>query len=180
MKNVILLLVISLLLISCGRKSGKSKHELLNKTTCLCDIKLCDYCVKVIRIIDGDTFHGLTENNEDIKFRLYGIDAPEKNQAFGTKAKQYLSDLIFGQTVGIKIQKKNDRYGRPVVWAYTAKGLDVSSEMLKAGMAWHYKLFDSTPEYAKQETEAKKAELGLWADKNPVAPWNFKKEKKQE
>jgi len=134
--------------------------------------------VKVIAIADGDTFHGLTEDKEDIRFRIYGIDAPEKNQAFGNRSKQYLSNLIFGQIVVIKVQNKSDRYGRPIVWVYTPDDKDVSAEMLKAGMAWHYKKYDSTPEYAEYEIEARKAKLGLWVDNNPVAPWDFRKNKK--
>lgn len=178
MKNIISILLISLLFISCERKAGKRIYEHSSQITCICDKGLCDYCVKVIGITDGDTFKGLTDDKQVIRFRIYGIDTPEKKQAFSNKARQYLSDLIFEQTVGIKVQKKNDRYGRPVVWVYTAKGLDVSAEMLKAGMAWHYKDYDSTPEYAEYEIKAKKARLGLWADNNPVAPWDFKKKKK--
>ena len=85
--------------------------------------------------VDGDTFRGLTSDSTEIRFRLYGIDAPEKTQAFSNVSRQYLSDLFFGKTVGIKIQKKNAQYGRPIVWVYTSEGLDVSTEMLKSGLA---------------------------------------------
>jgi len=138
-----------------------------------------NYKVKIIKIVDGDTFHGLTKDKEDIRFRIYGIDAPEKKQAYGNKSKQYLSNLIFGKTVKIKVQTPSDRYGRPVVWVYTPGGKDVSAEMLKAGMAWHFKRYDSTPEYARYEKQARKARIGLWADNNPVAPWDFRKSKKK-
>ena len=42
--------------------------------------------VTVIGISDGDTFTGLNRDNLQLKFRIHGIDAPEKKQAFGTKA----------------------------------------------------------------------------------------------
>jgi endonuclease YncB( thermonuclease family) len=137
---------------------------------------LCDYCVKVIAITDGDTFKGLTDANKEIKYRIYGIDAPEKKQAFGTKSKEYLSDLIFGKTVGIKVDSK-DRYGRFIVWVFTPDKNDVSVEMLKAGMAWHYKEYDNSELYSTLEIEAKSNHAGLWNDSESVAPWDFRKKK---
>ena len=116
----------------------------------------------------------MTKDNEEIKFRIYGIDAPEKHQAFGNKSQQYLSSLIFGETVGIKVQS-TDQFGRQVVWVYTPDKKDVAAEMLKAGMAWHFKKYDKSKEYASLEDEAKLRRLGLWIDKNPIAPWNFRR-----
>jgi endonuclease YncB( thermonuclease family) len=131
--------------------------------------------MKVVAVGDGDTFTGLTSDNEQVKVRIYAIDAPESKQPFGTKSKQYLSNLIFGKTVEIKVQSQ-DRYGRTVAWVYTPDGKDVAAEMLRAGMAWHYKHYNKSAEYAQFEQEARKAKHGLWADENPVAPWNFKKQ----
>ena len=51
-------------------------------------------------------------------------------------------------------------------------------EMLKAGMAWHYKKYDSTPAYAQAESEARAAKRGLWQDKNPTEPEQFRKAKR--
>ena len=47
---------------------------------------------KVIRIADGDTLTILNGDNEQIKVRFNGIDAPEKAQAFGDKSKQALGN----------------------------------------------------------------------------------------
>jgi len=133
-----------------------------------------EYTVKVVGISDGDTFTGLTADNQQIRCRIYGIDAPEKKQAFGNRSKQYLSDLIFGKTVCIKIQRKSDRYGRPIVWVHTLGSQDVGGEMLKSGMAWHYKEYSDDAEYANLENQARNAKIGLWADKNAVAPWEWR------
>ena len=81
---------------------------------------------------------------------VIGIDAPEKHQAFGNRSQQKLSELIFGKTVGIKIQE-TDYFGRLVVWIYTSDDKDVSAEMLKAGMAWHFKKYDKSKECASLE-----------------------------
>jgi endonuclease YncB( thermonuclease family) len=164
-----------MLFLTCENQPDKKTHELKSRT----EKNDYDYKVRVIGISDGDTFKGLTDKNEQIKFRIYAIDAPEKKQAFGNRSKQYLSGLIFNKTAGIKYQT-TDQYGRQVVWVYTPDGKDVSAEMLKAGMAWHYKRYDATPEYAAYEIEAQKSRLGLWADKHPVAPWDFRKQKKSE
>ena len=174
MKKLLPILLIFIILTSCERKSGRKNVEEGKINACICENQLCDYCVKVVAITDGDTFKGLTDKNEEIKFRIHGIDAPEKKQAFGTKSKEYLSDLIFGKTVGIKEQSK-DRYGRLVVWVYTTERKDVSAEMLKAGMAWHYKKYDDSRQYADFENEAREKKIGLWLDANPIEPWNFRK-----
>ena len=180
--NLILtILIAAISFFSCSRSSIEKvgeKASIVSSTTvdtCFCNKGLCDYCVKVIRIIDGDTFHGLTNDNMDVKFRIYAIDAPEKAQDFGTKSRQYLSDLIFGKKVGIKVQSKQDRYGRPIVWVYTDDGKDISAEMLKAGMAWHYKQYSKDEKYAELENQARNGKIGLWTDKNLVAPWEFRK-----
>ena len=171
------LLVFTLLSTTCERQSGTENSEQQTTNTCICENDFCDYCVKVVSISDGDTFRGLTEDNKEIKFRIYGIDAPERNQAFGTRSKQHLSDLIFGKTVGIKVQS-TDYFGRSVVWVYTSDRKDVSAEMLKAGMVWHFKKYDKSKEYASLEDKARLKHVGLWVDKEPVAPWEFRKKKK--
>jgi endonuclease YncB( thermonuclease family) len=134
----------------------------------------CDYTIKVTAITDGDTFKGLTSDETEMKFRIYGIDAPEKKQPFGNRSKQYLSDLIFGQTVYIKSHGK-DRYNRWIAQVYTKEGRDVSAEMLKAGMAWHYKQYDNSERYAKLENISRSKKRGLWKDKTPIPPWKYRK-----
>lgn len=187
MQRFIAILLILFLISSCERQTNNRNSTSLSDTKSkitdnaelkfderVCEKLSCDYCVLVISITDGDTFKGLTKDKEEIKFRIYGIDAPEKKQAFGTKSKEYLSDLIFGQTVGIKVDKK-DRYGRSVAWVYTSDGTDVSAEMLKVGMAWHYKKYDKSEEYSTLEAKARVNKIGLWLDKEPLEPWVFRK-----
>ena len=106
------------------------------------------------------------------KIRLHGIDAPERGQAFGNAAKNHLSSLVVGRNVRVK-WKSRDEYGRILGVVYL-NDRDVNLEMLKAGFAWHYKRFDSTPAYARAESEARTAKKGLWADKNPIRPEQFR------
>ncbi len=133
-----------------------------------------DYFVDVIAISDGDSFTGLTDDGKEVRFRIQGIDAPELSQAFSQKSKNRLADLIFGKRVGVKVQREEDGFGRPVVYVFTPDNLDVGAEMLKAGMAWHFKKYDNSDYYAGLEDEARNRKVGLWRDQHPVAPWTYR------
>lgn len=130
---------------------------------------------KVIRVTDGDTVVILTEDKQQVKVRLDGIDCPESSQDFGTRAKQATSDLCFGKEVRIE-KSGEDRYGRTLGFVYVGD-VCVNKVLLKQGMAWHYKYFNKDPELAKLEANAKKAKIGLWSQPNPVAPWDFRRKK---
>ena len=132
---------------------------------------------RVVRIADGDTITILDVANSQHKIRLCGIDAPESRQAFGQKSKQHLSSLVFGRDVRAKY-KSRDKYGR-ILGTVFADGKDVNLEMIKAGLAWHYKRYDATPAYAQAEFNAKEINLGLWADQNPIEPYQFRNLKKR-
>jgi len=133
---------------------------------------------KVVAIADGDTITVLDAQHQQHKIRLSGIDAPEKAQAFGQASKQHLSDLVFGREV-LVTWAKLDRYGRKVgkVWLGQA---DVCLVQVRMGMAWHYKRYQSEQPSADQalyeaaESAARQAQVGLWADASPVAPWAFR------
>jgi len=185
---LISLIVILSLVVACDNDSRSRKHgnNLPNQTEqvenkrqkkeSLQFKKGEEYTVKVVGVFDGDTFAGLTTDNKQVKCRIYGIDAPEKKQAFGNRSKQVLSDLIFDKNVYIIIQDK-DRYQRAIVRVYTSDGKDISAEMLKIGMAWHYKQYSKDNEYAELEKAARQHKIGLWVDKKRVAPWEYRKKK---
>ena len=144
----------------------------------------------VSRVIDGDTFEGRLDNGGNpgvnpwmvqltrIVIRISGIDAPERGQWYGDVASLHLQWLISGKAVGLKL-KQRDMYGRWIATAYQ-DGADIGAEMLKEGLAWHYKEHDSNPRYAQLEAEAKQAGLGLWSDDRAVAPWEWRRMSKYE
>ena len=135
-----------------------------------------DLVGRVVKVSDGDTITILDASKTQHTIRLQGIDAPEKGQAFGRAAGRYLAGLVAGRDVKVQWSKK-DRYGRILGTVYV-DGREVNLEMLRAGMAWHYKKYDSTPTYAQAETEARAAKRGLWQDKNPTEPEEFRKAKR--
>jgi len=132
---------------------------------------------KVVSIADGDTITVLDADKHQHKIRLEGIDAPEKKQAFGTKSRQKLGDLVAGKDVTVQWTKK-DRYSRIVGHVYLGDR-DIDLEMVKAGMAWHYRQYSKSTELAAAEAEARKNRVGLWVDPNPIPPWEFRKTKKK-
>ncbi len=136
---------------------------------------------RVVGVSDGDTITVLDANNAQHKIRLSGIDAPEKKQPFGQRSKESLSDLVFNKPVAVDTDKQ-DRYGRKV-GKVLVNGQDANLEQVKRGFAWHYKtyereqpLLDRTA-YTEAEIEAKAARRGLWADAEPVPPWDFRHNK---
>ena len=130
---------------------------------------------KVVKVVDGDTLH-VYSNKKNYKIRLSGIDAPERGQAYGKRAKEHLEFLVAGKQV-IAIVESKDRYGRYVA-SVKVQSKDVCAEMLTAGYAWHYKQYDNNKYYDELQREAKKAKRGLWLDKKPQAPWKYRKEQR--
>ncbi len=128
---------------------------------------------KVVGVTDGDTIKILDDQNNQIGVRLESIDTPEKKQAYGTKAKQALSDLVFGKQVTIQ-KTGQDRYGRTLAFV-VADGINTSQALIEGGYAWHYKQYSDDPELAELEEQTGAAKRGLWADAEPVPPWKFRK-----
>lgn len=133
---------------------------------------------KVIGVKDGDTFEILYDGQPE-RVRLAEIDCPEKSQPFGNNAKQYASDLCFGQQVSVTVHGKRDRYGRIVGTVVTADGVNVNEALVKAGLAWHYKQYSDSETLAAMEQQARLKQLGLWADKKPTPPWEWRKNKRK-
>ena len=131
-----------------------------------------DLVGRVVKVSDGDTITVLDSSKNQHKIRLQGIDAPEKSQAYGDAAQRYLSGLIAGQEVRVAWNKR-DKYNRILGTVYI-KRTEVNLAMLRAGYAWHYKKFDSTPAYAQAESEASAARRGLWAGLDPIPPEQFR------
>lgn len=132
---------------------------------------------KVVSVADGDTITILDDMKIQHRVRLARIDAPEKGQPYGAKAKQYLSSLIFNKSVKV-VYRDKDRYKRILGIVYCSD-TDINLEMVKNGMAWHYSYYDDTALYAEAEREARSKKIGLWEDPNPQSPYAFRRDKRQ-
>jgi len=136
-----------------------------------------DLTNRVVSILDGDTIEVL-HNHQPERIRLYGIDCPEKRQAYGQKAKQATSALVFGKEVMLQAHG-HDKYERTIADVFLPDGTNVNHELVKNGWCWWYRKYapDNT-ELSRLEQDARDAKKGLWADPEPVPPWAWRKSRK--
>jgi micrococcal nuclease len=135
---------------------------------------------KVIGIKDGDTIEILIGTTSQV-IRLEHIDCPEKKQAFGNAAKQAIAKYCFGKMVIIQHNNKFDRNKRLIAEVILPENnLNVNLKMVTDGYAWHFKKYSKDNRFANAELLARRNRVGLWFDKNPMAPWDWRKLPKEE
>jgi endonuclease YncB( thermonuclease family) len=127
---------------------------------------------RVVGVTDGDTLTVLPADRHPVRVRLAGIDAPERGQPFGARAKRSLAELTFGREVRVEVLD-HDRYGR-VVGRVVAETVDVNREQVRRGLAWVFRRDSHDEGDVAAETEARAARRGLWADDNPEPPWAYR------
>lgn len=137
---------------------------------------------KVTKVSDGDTFTMEAYELFSLpteRVRLQGIDAPEGigNQPYWQQSRNFLAKLIDKKHVKVSFNGR-DKYGRILGTVSVDTIADVNLLMLKEGLAWHYSYYDNTPSYAEAEKAARSKKLGLWADENPVKPYEWRMLKK--
>ncbi len=136
---------------------------------------------KVVGVADGDTLTVLVDQ-QMVHVRVTGIDAPEKGQPFGQVSKQGLSKCAYGNQVEVEWHKK-DRYGR-TVGKVMVRQVDCGLRQIEQGLAWHYKAYakEQAPgdrvSYAHAEEAARDARTGLWSEGTPVAPWEYRHQRR--
>lgn len=129
---------------------------------------------KVIGVKDGDTFVVLIDGKEQV-VRFGHIDCPEKKQPFGNKAKQFVSEMCFGKYVTLIHNNTFDRNKRLIAEVILEDGNNLNKELIKNGLAWHFKKYSKDKVYADLEFQARQNKIGLWSDTDPIAPWEWRK-----
>lgn len=148
----------------------------------VCDALAATLAGRVVGVSDGDTVTVLTAENRQFKIRLSGIDAPEKKQPFGARAKETLSRHLFGQAVTVE-WTKTDRYGR-IVGKIEVDGFDANLEQIREGSAWVYTQYlrelpvEDQRLYLEAERQAKSERRGLWRDNDPEPPWQWRHDRR--
>ena len=141
-------------------------------------IKKTVYTGYAVKIIDGDTFDLLTDDHKNIRIRMFGIDCPERGQDFYKVCKTALGNILLNQKLKVNVQSI-DQYKRVVGDVYSIDGKQwMNYNMVAGGYAWHYTHYDHNPKLDKAEQAARNTAAGLWKDANPVAPWDWRKEKR--
>ncbi len=136
-----------------------------------------DFTGRVVGVSEGDTITVLSKG-KPVRIRLHGIDCPEKRQAFGKRAKQFTSRVVYGKEVRVK-DLGQDRYRRTIAEVLLSDGRSLNRELVKAGFAWWYRKYAPEDEVLAQlERDARDAKRGLWADAKPIPPWQWRKMRK--
>jgi endonuclease YncB( thermonuclease family) len=137
------------------------------------------YQVKVVGVSDGDTIKVLHEGTQ-VRIRLYGIDTPERGQAFGRKATQFTANKVAGKTVNV-IPMDTDRYGRTVALVQPPNDtVTLNEALVRSGFAWVYRKYcraDFCSDWLTHERNARSQRIGLWKDPNPIPPWEYRRRK---
>ena len=119
-----------------------------------------DFSGPVISILDGDTIEVL-HNHHPERIRLSGIDCPEKGQAYGERAKQAASALVFGKEVTLQTDGK-DKYGRTIADVLLPDGTNVNHDLVKQGWCWWYRKYaPGNTELETLEKDAREGKKGL-------------------
>jgi endonuclease YncB( thermonuclease family) len=129
---------------------------------------------KVVAVFDGDTIDVLNGHHTE-RIRLSGIDCPEKGQAYGNNAKHAVADLPFGKEVTVKTHGR-DKYKRTLAYVLLPDGTNVNHTLVKEGWCWWYRKYaPRNTVLVGLEKEAREGWKGVWADPQPVPPWEWRK-----
>jgi endonuclease YncB( thermonuclease family) len=90
-----------------------------------------DFTGRVTRVVDGDTFW---IDSTEVRIRVWGLDAPERDRPGGSAATAELSRLIAGQTLSCR-QRDIDRNGRIVGQCFLPDARDITAAMIASGTA---------------------------------------------
>ena len=153
----------------------------------LAELDVSNYEGWAVTVLSGDTLRVLDGSNRMTRVRLKSIDAPEKNQPYGAEARKFLASLVSGREV--KVEAKNtDDFGNILgqIWVEPPKcfdckkSVDANLALLKAGLAWWSSKFakqqsrSERKEYEAAQDDARRKMIGLWADPDPIPPWEWR------
>ncbi len=137
-----------------------------------------EFSGETVSVTDGDTIAVLW-GRLSMRIRLYGIDAPERNQPYYARARQLAAELAFRKTVTVRVRDV-DSYGRLVAEVVLPDGRILNRELVAAGLAWWYRQYaPDDRQLAELEAQARAARRGLWSLPAPVAPWDWRASKRK-
>jgi endonuclease YncB( thermonuclease family) len=131
----------------------------------------------VIGIQDGDTiemkfiYNGKKAGHrmgKPVRIRFLHVNTPERGKPYYKVAKQFTSEQCFRKVVTIKHSGNFDKYGRLLGEVVLPNGRILNKELVKKGLAVHFKKYSKDAEYANLEVQAKKQKLGLWSQPTSI------------
>jgi len=131
---------------------------------------------EVVEVMDADILK-VRRDNTEVEVRLYGIDAPEDDQPYGLRATRFTKMMARFERVEVE-PKDLDQHGRVAALVYLdGDGECLNEELVRAGHAWVYERYchiRDCNQWRELERRARQAERGLWAQSDPVPPWDWK------
>lgn len=91
----------------------------------------------------------------------------------GTLSLQSLGELCHEKCAEVQVIDV-DRYKR-IVGRVSCAGVDANAAQVRRGMAWVYDRYAKDKTLYRLQDEARSGGRGLWADRHPVAPWDWRK-----
>lgn len=139
---------------------------------------------RAVHVMDGDTVRLRTDRDGERTIRLASLDAPEVGRAPGRPSQPYskaaretLERLVRGARLIAECYEE-DSYGRDICDLRLPDGRSVNRELVRAGMAWANMekrgRFLRDAAMPALEREARAAGRGLWRERAPVAPWQWR------
>ncbi len=140
--------------------------------------------VRVVRVVDGDTFHGRVRSgavprrvkllmDSLVPVRLEGIDAPERDQPWGDSSRQALARMLEGRDAAVDIVDVDGF--RRIVGRVRTGSVDVNAAMVARGHAWMFRRYTSSSLLDSLERASRASGRGLWSASSPVEPWVWRK-----
>lgn len=129
----------------------------------------------MVRVADGDSFAVARSGSRATdEIRIFGIDAPERSQPWSRRAREALSERVYGKVVRI-VPVERDRYERIVAEVFS-DGASVGEAQVSAGHAWVFRRYTDSKKLLALEAEAKAAKRGLWSlpEGERIAPWKWR------
>lgn len=137
-----------------------------------------DLTGRVIKVYDGDTITIIDSAKNQHRIRLAQIDAPERNQPWGTKSRNNLNGILSGNNVTVKVHGK-DNYGR-VIGTVFLNGIDLCKEQVKSGNAWVFTRYAFDNDLVAIQRSAEENKIGLWGltSNERIQPWVWRQQQK--
>jgi len=129
--------------------------------------------VEVKTVTDGDTFEARRSDGQSMTIRLFGVDAPESDQPYGSESTSATREYIGGKNIRVSVDDTGP-YGR-TIGSVEVQGTSLAQMLIRDGLAWHYDRYaPNATELARLERQARNANRGLWSEAGPISPWDWR------
>jgi len=127
---------------------------------------------EVTGVPHGDTL--LVQHEGTVRtIRLHGLLAPEKGQPYAEQAAAFLAKAVMGQTVHVIPMSKGRQ--KTVSAEVLLHGKSINDQLVREGLAWWNHKQTRGGRLRTLQAAARAERKGLWADPDPIPPWDWKK-----